>query len=171
MGPRRTQAEGPLQVFPVSSPGLRTDSPRPHASPHMEGGYLGSLDSDIPTPPCPPFMRTGRSAPTPTRPGSPGAREFLSIHPPTRNSTEAASFLLLRKKHFVLSFLSSGRLGISVSSDCTVLGSWQTCLESSCGTGSGSRPWGPPHRGLVSVSPQHSARARSRKCHRGPGIS
>lgn len=147
MGPRRTQAEGPLQVqaegplqvFPVSSPGLRTDSPRPHASPHMEGGYLGSLDSDIPTPPCPPFMRTGRSAPTPTRPGSPGPREFLSIHPPTRNSTEAASFLLLRKKHFVLSFLSSGRLGIdpTLATSCGTLEGWEELwlMLLSCGTG------------------------------------
>lgn len=86
-------------------------------------------------------MRTGKSVPTPTSPGSPWAGEFLSIcrlpHPPSKNSTEAASFLLLRKKHFVLSFLSFARLGISVSSDCTVLGPWHTCAESSCRTGSG----------------------------------
>lgn len=62
---------------------------------------------------------------------------LLSPPPPSKNSTEAASFLLLRKKHFVLSFLSFARLGISVSSDCTVLGPWHTCAESSCRTGSG----------------------------------
>lgn len=161
MGPRRTEAWGLLWVFPVSSPVSRIESLRPQASLQIVGG--GDWGRNTSRQPgfqnnmlLHQLIRTENSIPTPTRPGSPWAGEFLSISQPppsSRNSMEAASFLLLRKKHFVLSFLSSARLGISVSSDCTVLEPWlETCLESSQGTGSGCRPRGPPHRGLVFAS-------------------
>lgn len=46
--------------------------------------------------------------------------------PPTHTKKFHGGHFLpaFRKKHFVLSFRSSERLGISVSSDCTVLGPW-----------------------------------------------
>lgn len=66
--------------------------------------------------------------------GSPWAGEFLCLWPlsppphlsPTHTKKFHGGHFLpaFRKKHFVLSFRSSERLGISVSSDCTVLGPW-----------------------------------------------
>ena len=138
-GPWRTEAQGPFgsSLHPAQCQEQNLQGPRPLSGwkEHILGAWIPIRQL------LHPLMGTGKSIPTPTSPGSSWAGEFLSIcrlpHPPLKNSTEAASFLLLRKKHFVLSFLSFTRLGISVSSDCTVLGPWHTCAESSCRTGSG----------------------------------
>lgn len=123
-GPRRTEAQGPLWVFPVSSPGSRTEPAGPN--PPSRRGTFWQPEAKVSAPP--PADENRESGSHPRQAWEPMGWG-VPLHPlplPLRNSTEAASFLLLRKKHFVLSFLSSVRLGISVSSDCTVLGPWHT---------------------------------------------
>lgn len=116
------------------------------------GGHPGGPHSKTPAPPA--AGAQGGPSPPPRAQGGGSSSPCA----PSRNSTEAASFLLLRKKHFVLSFRCSARLGISVSSDCTVLGPWQTCLNPPSGQEGAPDPRGAPHRGLLSALPSHSAR-------------
>lgn len=99
-------------------------SSRPQPSLQM-GGHFGSLDSKVLAPP--PAHENWETSSLP-----PGLEPLRALPLPLRNSTEAASFLLLRKKHFVL-----------VSSP---LRDWGSLFP---GTGSGCRP----PRGLVSASP------------------
>lgn len=135
--------------------------PRPHGGhpgaciPGRQPLLSGSPRRPVPAPREPPASPGGGSS-------SPSA--------PSRNSTEAASFLLLRKKHFVLSFRCSARLGISVSSDCPVLGPWQTCLSPPSGQEGAPDPRGPAHRTLPSPAP-NTAPGSSWTHLRGPGTS
>lgn len=118
----RTKARGPLGSSLGPTPGEnRSPGPSPLS---RSGAHFGSLDSKAPAP----------HTHTPT----PQAWSPSMLPLPLRNSTEAASFLLLRKKHFVLA--------------SSPLRDWGSLFP---GPGSG------PHRGLVSASPSHRAGALS----------
>lgn len=111
----QNRGSGPPWGLPCVLPCVRTETPGPSLSPH--GGPFGSLDSTVPAPP-------------PAREN----RETCS-HPPCAPTPikefHGGCFLpAFEEKTLCLSFLSSARLGISVSGDRKWLqASKRSCLS------------------------------------------
>lgn len=173
VGPRRTEAQGPAGPSLCSAKSRVSKAPGLSLSTGRAGWGLGDISAAwVPRLQLlHELVRTENSVPTPTGPGSLRAGEFLPISPfPIKKFHGAASFLLLRKKHFVFSFLSSSRLGVSVSCDCTVLG-----LGRLAPPPPGNRKWlqtrgSPTQSSRLSLTPARG-RPQSRKHYRRPGIS